>query len=333
MSHFVDIVCGRECGQSVLRGAHVYAPGVLGISLGMLKSDRMVSIMSEISVDEKTKKGSKLISPSKDFLLVGNGLIKMDHTEIFHTVKKGMTVCVTEPVFATLSMDDLSCEFYPQNLPSVIVTHLLNPQPGERVCDMACAPGGKTTHICQLMKNKGSVVAWDRSKSKIKLVHKLKQELNLDILTVQTMNSTEALKKGYKEGEFDRVLLDAPCSGFGLIPVFALPQTLDTIKENASYQKRMLKEAYGLCKVGGTIVFSVCSSCPLEGEENVKWFLETYKDCHLDTPPDHFFKYASFGVEKILGSEHKKVLRFDPVVNHGSIGFFCAKFQKTKREQ
>jgi 16S rRNA C967 or C1407 C5-methylase (RsmB/RsmF family) len=92
-----------------------------------------------------------------------------------------------------------------------------------------------------------------------------------------------------------------------------------------------LKEAYGLLKSGGEMVYSVCSFCPLEGEMNVKWFLETYNDMELMTPDEKFYKFASHGVEKILGDLAKKVLRFDPVVNQESIGFFIAKFRKASK--
>jgi len=193
---------------------------------------------------------------------------------------------------------------------------------------MCAAPGWKTSHICNLMGMKGEVVALDKNRSKTKLLNKVKQEQKLSILKIEKINATTALKNGYKEKEFDRVLLDAPCTGLGLRPCFEHKVTLDEIKETASYQRRLIQEAYGLLKVGGVFVYSVCSFHPLECEENVKWALETYKDLELVKPEERFFKYGTPGLKNILGDLYDHVIRFDPSVNNESIGFFMSKFKK-----
>jgi 16S rRNA C967 or C1407 C5-methylase (RsmB/RsmF family) len=83
------------------------------------------------------------------------------------------------------------------------------------------------------------------------------------------------------------------------------------------------------------LVYSVCSMCPIEGEEVVKWALDNFKEMTLEYPKESLcdLEYSSYGVESILGSkDYKKVLRFDPVYNNESIGFFIAKFKKNKIE-
>lgn len=256
----------------------------------------------------------------------------MDHSEIFHTIKKGLAVQITYPIYESPSLDGVNGEhFFVQNLPSIIVSHVLDPQPNERIVDMCSAPGGKTSHICHLMQMKGEVVAFDKNRSKLKMLNKIKQEQKLEILKIEKLNATTALKSGYKEGGFDRVLLDAPCTGLGLRPCFEHKITLDEIKETASYQRRLLQEAYGLLKPGGVMVYSVCSFHPFEGEENVKWALETFKDLELVQPQKQFLKYGSPGLKDILHDKFDYVLRFDPSINHESIGFFLAKFTKKQK--
>lgn len=295
----------------------------------MSKTEKQISVLCETVSKTTITKGKKFSTPEKDFLLVGNGVLKMDYSEIFHTIKKGLAVKITDPIYESPSLDGINGEhFFVQNLPSIIVSHILDPQPGERIVDMCSAPGGKTSHICNLMGNKGEVIAFDKNRSKLKLLNKVKQEQKLEILKIEKLNATTALKSGYKEGSFDRVLLDAPCTGLGLRPCFEHKITLDEVKETASYQRRLLQEAHGLLKPGGTMVFSVCSFHPYEGEENVKWFLETYQDMELVQPQSKFLKYGVPGLKSILKDKFDHVLRFDPSLNHESIGFFLAKFVK-----
>jgi 16S rRNA C967 or C1407 C5-methylase (RsmB/RsmF family) len=127
------------------------------------------------------------------------------------------------------------------------------PRKGERVYDMCAAPGGKTTHLAQLMGNTGTVIATERSKSKITQIQQLAQRLELSNIQVYHLDSTKVLKKAqhspwkeiFFEGSFDKILLDPPCSGIGLRPRFVDSNTVAQLKQHAQYQRK--------CRVPSTL--------------------------------------------------------------------------------
>eukprot|EP01080_Neovahlkampfia_damariscottae_P006126 gene6126-10135_t len=299
------VVVGQKCGEAVLRGAHCFAPGVIGIS----KYDKNVSILCQIDDKIKIPRGKKFQNEDIDenFLFIGNGLLKMDHSSIFHTIKTGIAVETKECIFSSSSLNDLdSAKYFVQNLPSMIVTHVLDPNANEKVLDMCAAPGGKTSHLCNIMKFKqmmeteskkenGEVFAFDKNRSKIKILQKIKKEQNLENLQIFKQNATTALKDGYSKESFDKILLDAPCSGLGLRPIFNLNnENMNFLKECSSYQKRLLKEAVGLLKKNGTLVYSVCTLNPMEGEENVN-FATKELGLELVDIDKKYKKYATHG--------------------------------------
>jgi methyltransferase NSUN6 len=128
------VVVGQKCGEAVLRGANCFAPGVIGMS----KAEKRVSILSQIN-DKKVTRGKKfqIEDIDQDYLFIGNGNLKMDHSSIFHTIKTGVAVETTECIYDTCSLDEVNSEHYfVQNLPSMMVAHILDPQPNEKVLDM-----------------------------------------------------------------------------------------------------------------------------------------------------------------------------------------------------
>ncbi|PNI30454.1 NSUN6 isoform 8 [Pan troglodytes] len=144
-----EAIVGAQCGNAVLRGAHVYAPGIVSASKFMKTGD-VISVYSDIK--GKCKKGAKKFDGTKVFL--GNGISELSRKEIFSGLPelKGMGIRMTEPVYLSPSFDSVLPRYlFLQNLPSALVSHVLNPQPGEKILDLCAAPGGKTTHIAALM--------------------------------------------------------------------------------------------------------------------------------------------------------------------------------------
>jgi 25S rRNA (cytosine2870-C5)-methyltransferase len=207
----------------------------------------------------------------------------------------------------------------------------LAPQPGERVLDMSAAPGGKTSYIAQLMKNSGTVVANDlkpqRQKATVANLHRM--GVKNAIVCCYDGRKIPKIMKG-----FDRVLLDAPCSGLGVISrdqSVKLQRTLKDVKRLAHLQKELLCAAVDATdpssKTGGVIVYSTCSISNEENEQVVQYILEKRHvrlvDTGLEVGRPGFTRYK----ERRFHPSLALTRRFYPHV-HNMDGFYVAKFVK-----
>jgi len=167
-------------------------------------------------------------------------------------------------------------ELYVQSLSSMLPPLVLDPQPGERILDLAAAPGSKTTQIAALMRNTGEIVANDRSKIRL---HKLVANLKLQGVTnVRTrLTSGEDLWKRFPE-YFDRTLVDAPCSLEGRFEAGNLKSfgdwSLRKVQFLSTIQQHLLRSAVSATKPGGIIVYSTCTLSPEENEQVIDWMLQ-----------------------------------------------------------
>src|SRR3989338_2264628 len=166
--------------------------------------------------------------------------------------------------------------FYIQEAASMIPAVVLNPQPGEIVLDMCASPGSKTTQMAAMMENKGIIVANDISGDRMK-------PLGINLQRMGILNVVENLGRGRRlqrlKMEFDRILVDAPCSGTGAIR--KSPETLKIwnplmVRRLARQQKTLIDTAFSLLKPGGTLVYSTCSVEPEENEGIVSHLLQKY---------------------------------------------------------
>ncbi|NLG82036.1 MAG: 16S rRNA (cytosine(967)-C(5))-methyltransferase RsmB [Bacilli bacterium] len=188
---------------------------------------------------------------------------------------------------------------YIQDLSSMHVAHILNPQPSDCVIDVCAAPGGKSTHCAELMQNKGEVYACDIHEHKINLINEHKERLGLSCIK-PTLCDARKLTEVFEPQSFDRVLVDAPCSGFGVIrrkPEIKYnkkPSDIDTI---VVLQKEIIDEAIKLVKPGGTLVYSTCTLNKKENEKMVEYILNKYQDFKLNKEP---FEKLGFNCEGYL---------------------------------
>lgn len=154
-----------------------------------------------------------------------------------------------------------SGELHPQSLASQQVATFLDPKPGERILDMCAAPGGKTTHVASLLGD-GSVVAVELHEHRADSIRALADKLHVaERVEVRVADAT-TLDPADLGGAFDRVLVDAPCSGTGVLaarPDARWKRTEEGIDELVDLQRRLLQAAARLVKVGGTVVYSTCS--------------------------------------------------------------------------
>ena len=171
-----------------------------------------------------------------------------------------------------------------QDSSAQLVTHLLDPQPDEVIIDACAAPGGKTTHIAELMGNTGQVLALDKTASRLK---KLQQ--NLDRLQLTTVKILTGDSCDFNEltNTADRVLLDAPCSGLGTLHRRAdarWQKTPAQIQELAQLQAKLLANTATWVKPGGVLVYATCTVCTIENEDVILPFLKTHPDWHIELP-------------------------------------------------
>jgi tRNA (cytosine40_48-C5)-methyltransferase len=162
--------------------------------------------------------------------------------------------------------------YYIQEAASQLPAKVLSPEKGESVLDMCAAPGSKTTQLALLMRNQGSIIALDSNQSRITA---LKNNLERCGVKDCIVYHKDAVHAGDLNMKFDRILLDAPCSGnFTTDPDWFGKRDLEGIRQNAKAQKALLKTAARLLKPKGVLVYSTCSLEPEEDEEVIEWALE-----------------------------------------------------------
>ncbi|XP_066934831.1 tRNA (cytosine(72)-C(5))-methyltransferase NSUN6-like [Clytia hemisphaerica] len=346
-----EIIVDSSCGTAVLRGADIFVPGVLAANSNVVAGD-LVSVYCDVK--KKCRKGFTKHFDGEKFYL-GNGKALFSRWQLFeeNDVDKndvcGVAIKMGESKFNLPSFHNLQPDlFFPQNLPSIIVGHLLDIEENDLVLDMCAAPGGKTSHLATLLR-KGKLISIDKTQNKVDRIKENLRKLKLNNVECHCYDSTKILcnedenesdENGppFPSSTFDRILLDPPCSGLGQRP--QLRYTFSD-KELASYpilQKKFFKQAVPLLKTGGTLVFSTCTLCPEENEAQVAWALQSFSDLSL---VEQEIRIGSIGLAGygLSDEQREKVQRFDAVFNNytrtdiynDSIGFFIAKFVKRER--
>ena len=175
--------------------------------------------------------------------------------------------------------------FQVQDEAAQLVSLLLNPQPGESVLDACAGLGGKTGHMAQLMQNKGRITAMDKDESKLQRLDREMQRLGV-IIAQPSCQDLDDLSVVNQHVLFDRILLDAPCSGLGVLrrnPDIKWNSSEASLKRHARRQKRFLDHLACLVKPGGILVYSVCSIEPEENEAVIEVFLKKHPEFVIDT--------------------------------------------------
>ena len=224
-------------------------------------------------------------------------------------------------------------KFYIQNLSSILDTLVLDPKAGENILDMCAAPGSKTTHLAALMDNKGKILANDVDMSRVSSLKNVLYQFGARNAKATYSDSTEFGKK-YPE-YFDRVLLDAPCSGEGMIYMNSMKPLrfwgLDKIKRCTFLQKDLILSAFRTLKKGGYLVYSTCTLEPEENEGVVTFLLEhfsnaTVEDINIEVEKRYMMKGITKWSGNIYNPAVKKTLRVIP--NSKMMGFYIAKIKK-----
>ena len=232
--------------------------------------------------------------------------------------------------------------FTVQDESSQMAAILLAPQPGEQVLDLCAAPGGKTTHLAQLMDNRGAILACDAAPRKLDLVEETAARLGIGIITTTPLNAakplppmvktlTDAHSKGdqanadirMKTDRFDRILVDAPCSGLGVLrrnPEGKWWKTRQNVAELVPIQKAILRNAANRLAETGTLLYATCSTTREENEAVIDDFLSQRPDFVLEDLHELFPAYAGLFTDRgcFRSWPHR----------HGMDGFFAARLRK-----
>ena len=174
--------------------------------------------------------------------------------------------------------------FYVQDESSMLVARALKPKHHSKVLDTCSAPGGKTTHVAELMRQTGTVYAHDVYEHKIKLIEDNVKRLGLTNV-VATLQDATTLNERYESDSFDAVLVDAPCSGLGILrrhPEVKITKQPSDLDEIMLIQKKILNTVAPLVKVGGTLVYSTCTVNRKENDKMVEQFLAQHPEYELD---------------------------------------------------
>ncbi|WP_024545442.1 16S rRNA (cytosine(967)-C(5))-methyltransferase [Picosynechococcus sp. NKBG15041c] len=173
-----------------------------------------------------------------------------------------------------------------QDASAQLVTHLLDPQPGEVIIDACAAPGGKTTHIAEKMQDQGTIWACDKYQARINKVEQNARRLKLSMIRTLMGDS-----RSYSQfrNMADRVLLDVPCSGLGTLhkrPDIRWQQSPAKIAELTTLQGELLATGSTWVKPGGYLVYATCTLNPAENEAIAQQFLGTHPDWHIVPPAE-----------------------------------------------
>ncbi len=208
-----------------------------------------------------------------------------------------------------------------QDESSMLPVNALDVAAGMKVLDMCAAPGGKTTHIAEKMNNEGEVIAYDIHEHKIKLIEKNAERLGLTAIKAKSGDSRKLLET-YEASSFDRVLVDAPCSGFGVIrrkPEIKYVKKEADLAGLLTIQYELLETAEQLIKPNGILVYSTCTVEYKENRGMVEKFLAAYPTMELIDLP-HLQETEKLHIKE-------KTLQVLPQ-HFGGDGFFVAAFRK-----
>ena len=215
-------------------------------------------------------------------------------------------------------------KIYLQSLSSMVPPIVLNPVPNEKILDLTAAPGSKTTQIVAMMENKGYVLANELDALRCERLKFNVQKQGAEIVEINNGRG-EVIGKKYEE-YFDKILLDAPCSGEGRFlannPKTYRSWSLKTVKELSKLQKKLLRSAYQAVKKNGEIVYSTCTLNKAENEDVLKWAIEELNIKILD---------INLNIKNSVpisdeNKEVQKAIRILP--SKETEGFFIAKLKK-----
>lgn len=299
------VVADKEAAESVMMGANLYAPGLL-------------------SCDPSIRRGSEVVIKAPSGVVVARGIARMSCSEARRR-GRGLFVEVLQSLYRAPKLRELpeyqQGLFYPQSLPAIATTRVLDPAPGEVVVDMCAAPGGKTGHVVELSRGLAKVVAVDHSRRKVR---RLREELarlgHLRYVEVVEGDS-RYIHLDMPGLRADKVLVDPPCTALGVRPKVYDEKTWRDLVNAAAYQEQFVRAAAKILKRGGVLVYSTCTVTHVENELLIE--RAALGEClePVDTGLPRPWSQGS------TGSYRGMYTRFHPHI-HDTPGYFIARLVK-----
>ena len=268
--------------RSYLRQRQDFAPEKLEPHIRYSFSKEVFSLLTEQYGDEAFRIAEALNSPSEVFLRTNR--LKTDRNELIGRLRElGLYASPSDmnpDAIAVTGSGIVANEMFRnglysvQSLSSMMAVRALSPEPGSRVLDLCCAPGGKTGYMAELMQNRGNITACDVYPHRLKLTEAAMKRLGISIVSLEERDATvfdEELKEG-----FDCILCDVPCSGLGVIsgkPEIKINTDPSEYGSLIEIQKKILTNALAYLKPGGKLEYSTCTLNKNENEEVVKHVL------------------------------------------------------------
>ncbi|MDM5316586.1 16S rRNA (cytosine(967)-C(5))-methyltransferase RsmB [Fictibacillus sp. b24] len=212
-----------------------------------------------------------------------------------------------------------------QDESSMLVARAVAPVPGENILDTCAAPGGKSTHMAEMMQGQGKVVSLDLHAHKIDLIKKQADRLGLENIESSVLDARKVSEK-FSAGTFDRVLVDAPCSGFGVIrkkPDLKWSKSEEDVMRLTTIQRDILDSASDMVKEGGLLVYSTCTVDKDENDRVADWFLSNHPEFEWDP---HFAEKMPETVKSYIMDGRSDLQIMPHYFN--SDGFYIAAYRK-----
>lgn len=227
------------------------------------------------------------------------------------------------------SLDELSIfqegKIFIQDESSMLVAHLLNPRPDEIIIDLCAAPGGKSTHLAELAKDRCRIISVDDHPHKINLIKE--NALRLKLKSIEPVLGDARKIFAGDNLAVDGVLVDAPCSGTGVLRrrvdarYRRRPEDIHTL---AALQREILEQAARLVKPGGRLVYSTCTLEPEENQDQINWFIDRYPDFTIEP----YTQYLPAGLEASLWEPKNRQWVTLLPVSEGGDGFFMCRLKR-----
>jgi NOL1/NOP2/sun family putative RNA methylase len=226
--------------------------------------------------------------------------------------------------------------YYIQEISSMLPVFILKPKPEETILDLCSAPGSKTTQIASCMNNTGTIIANEVKFGRIKILSTNLQRCGVSNCIITKKDGISLCTKFEKKGiKFDRILVDAPCSGEGTIR--SSPKTLrmwniKVIESLSRLQKALISSAIKILKDDGTLVYSTCTHSPEENEEIVDFVLKNFPE--IKAEKISLPLKTREGIKKWQGEEYLEDVKYSCRVypqDNNTEGFFIVKFRKIEK--